>query len=156
MRSVPRKARYQFPRFVGTDLSALREMGNWLGDSERLGFSWGAWGTFTFGNKFGPTGPSPDRALFHWGRWMGSRELAGTGYFAAVETGRGGRVHLHALLRPAFGRGSGIPRRALWRSWFDRYGRCSILPYDAKLGAVHYLTKYLVKAPELWDLRPPS
>ncbi len=156
MRAVSRRAPYVFPRQAGRDLSALRELGDWLGDPDRIGFGWGAWGTFTFGDKFGPTGPSPDRAMHHWWRWMGSRELAGCGYFAAVEKGSGGRVHLHALLRQAYGRGDSIPRKALWRSWFNRYGRCQILPYDAELGAVHYITKYLIKSPELWDLRSPS
>ena len=91
--------------------------------------------------------------MFHWRTWMGSRELACTGYFAAVESGSGGRVHLHALLRPALTRGNRIPRKALWQSWFRRYGRAQILPYDAELGAAHYVSKYLTKAPEHWDLR---
>ena len=126
------------------DGKALQELGDWLG-----GFAWTGWGTFTFGPRFGDTGPSGDRAMFHWRRWI-ERLPAGArpGYFVCVERGRGGRTHLHALVRSS----RGVTRKSLWRSWFKRFGRCSILPYDVELGASHYVTKYLVKAPDLWDV----
>jgi len=54
------------------------------------------------------------------------------------------------------GGGDLVPRKAIWRSWFDRFGRCEIQPYDVSLGASHYISKYLTKSPEHWDLRRPS
>jgi len=39
----------------------------------------------------------------------------------------------------------GVRREKYWGLWFRQNGRGRILPYDAKLGAGYYLTKYVVK-----------
>lgn len=122
-------------------------MGQWL---DSLG-GWDAFATLTFGPKFGDTGPSPDRAMYHFRKWyrdMGRARPRPA--FVAVEKGSaGGRVHLHGLFGPL---GSGVPRKAAWRSWFDRYGRAQILPFDPTLGAPYYVAKYVSKEPLHWDI----
>jgi len=95
-------------------------------------------------------GPSPDRAAHHFGTWLTQLGRARPGTcFSAVEQGGGGRVHLHALLG---GEGGTINRRALWRSWFQRFGICQLLPFVEAKGATHYITKYLTKSPEHWQI----
>lgn len=38
-----------------------------------------------------------------------------------------------------------IRRDKWWFTWFTWYGAARILPYNKKLGAAYYLTKYVVK-----------
>ncbi len=38
-----------------------------------------------------------------------------------------------------------IRRDKWWSTWFTWYGRARILPYDSRLGAGYYLSKYIVK-----------
>jgi len=149
--STLRITKARFPRAPPARHAAgdLATLGDWLGT-----FSWNAWATFTWGPRFGPSGPSGDRALYHFRGWVSGLPGHDTCYFAAVESGSLGRTHLHALLRfPEFHDGRArFPRKAAWRSWFNRYGRCQIREYVAEKGARYYVTKYLVKAPELWDI----
>ena len=44
-----------------------------------------------------------------------------------------------------------VPRSAVWRSWFTRYGRTQLKPHDPARGmdATFYICKYLTKAPLL-------
>lgn len=122
------------------------ELGRWL---DGLG-GWASFGTFTFGSRFGPEGPSADRALFHFRGWRAGLGVARPAQcFVAVEAGRLGRVHLHALLGEL---GGGVPRSAVWRSWFERFGRASITSFDPDRGATYYVAKYLTKAPLHWDI----
>lgn len=125
------------------------ELAHWLRGPVADPYPWDAWCTFTFGLAFGLDGPSPDRAWYHFRRWRSStcRRAA---CFAAVETGsQGGRAHIHALMRL-----ENLPRSAAWRSWFRRFGRAELQPYDPSRGldASLYISKYLTKAPEHWDI----
>lgn len=132
-----------------SDRGHREALAHWLHGAVAAPYPWDAWCTFTFGPAFGVDGPSPDRALYHFRGWR-SRACRRAPCFAAVETGsQGGRSHVHALLRL-----EEIPRSAAWRSWFKRYGRAQILPYDAAkgLGATFYISKYLTKAPLHWDI----
>lgn len=120
-------------------------LGRWLSD-----FEWSCWCTWTFDARFGDSGPSPDRCLYHTRRWVEHIPGPATAYFIAVERGTGGRVHSHGLLRF---RDSWAPtRKALFSSWRKRYGRNRILPYDRDLGAAFYVAKYITKEPLHWDL----
>ncbi len=38
-----------------------------------------------------------------------------------------------------------IRRDKWWSTWYTQYGAARILPYDSRLGAAYYLTKYVVK-----------
>lgn len=140
-------------------------LGIWL-----EGFVWEAWATFTFGGtrydrvlqkevpKWGPDGPSLDRAEYHFSRWVNGQPDR-PGFFYAVERGSAsGRSHVHALIAPT---GSNLlqPKRSSrWRSWHRRFGRAEILPYGfdrsgrVVSGAEWYLTKYLTKAPLRWKV----
>jgi len=123
-----------------------RSLGEWL-----EGFEWHCWCTWTFDARFGDTGPSPDRCLYHTRRWVEHIPGPPTGYFIAVERGFGGRIHSHGLLRLA-----DVPtpkRKSLWASWRGLYGRCAVLPYDSERGAAYYVAKYITKEPLGWDIR---
>jgi len=122
-----------------------RNLGRWLSE-----FEWSCWCTWTFDARFGDTGPSPDRCLHHTRRWIEQLPGPSVGYFVATESGRLGRVHSHGLLR--LPDGTTPARKSLWRSWFTRYGRCRVLPYNPRLGATHYVAKYITKEPLGWDL----
>lgn len=134
---------------VPSDWGPREELANWLYGPPGNPFEWDSWCTFTFGEKFGPDGPSPDRALYHF-RNFREQTCPRAPCFAAVETGRiGGRAHLHALWRL-----SPLPRSAVWRAWFKRYGRAELKPYDLTRGmdAAYYISKYLTKAPLHWNI----
>lgn len=120
-------------------------LGNWLNE-----FEWDCWCTWTFDARFGDTGPSPDRCLFHSRNWIERLPGPATGYFVAVERGTGGRVHSHGLLR--LPNGITPKRKSLWASWYLRYGRCLVLRYDNDRGAAYYVAKYITKEPLHWDL----
>ena len=139
-----------FPQRAGTLLPRpgrvlQHSLGDWLTE-----FEWDCWCTWTFDERFGPTGPSPDRCLYHTRRWVEHLPGPACGYFLAVERGTGGRVHSHGLLR--------LPdpptpsRKSLWAAWLDRYGRCRVLPYDPDRGAAYYIAKYITKEPLGWDV----
>jgi len=120
-------------------------LGTWLNE-----FEWDCWCTWTFDSRFGPTGPSPDRCLYHTRNWIEHLPGAPIGYFVAVERGTGGRVHSHGLLRF---KDSFAPRRkSLFGSWKARFGRNRVLPYNREKGATYYVAKYITKEPLHWDL----
>jgi len=122
------------------------ELGEWLSE-----FEWSCWCTWTFDERFGPSGPSPDRCLVHTRRFLEQLPGPDVGYFIAVERGTGGRVHSHGLLR--FKDEWAPSRKAVWHGWKTRYGRNRILPYDGDLGAAFYVAKYITKEPLGWDIR---
>lgn len=132
---------------MGQRTSALLRiaLGEWL-----QGFPWDCWCTWTFDARFGVDGPSPGRCLYHTRRWIEHLPGPPCAYFIAVERGFGGRVHSHGLLRLP---DPPTPRRKdLWRSWFERYGRNRVLPYDRERGAAYYIAKYITKEPLGWDV----
>ena len=49
--------------------------------------------------------------------------------------------HFHLLI----GNLDGVRRNKYWELWFHQNRRAGILPYNAKLSASYYLTKYVVK-----------
>jgi len=122
-----------------------QELGEWLALKD-----WDCWCTWTFDARFGDTGPSPDRCLYHTRRWIENLPGRSYGYFVAVERGRGGRVHSHGLL--AIPRGCSPKRKSIWHSWKNHYGRSRVLPYDPDRGAAYYVAKYITKEPLHWDI----
>jgi len=125
--------------------SLLGAMGEWLSK-----FEWDCWCTWTFDARFGDTGPSPDRCLYHTRRWVEHLPGPTPQYFIAVERGTGGRVHSHGLLR--FPDRWAPKRKTLHASWKERYGRNRFLPYDPTRGAAYYIAKYITKEPLHWDV----
>jgi len=151
-RSTPRlRSGFTFPRALPRTIpGSVRALGEWLG-----GFQWTHWATLTFGKSWGPTGPAPQRASVHVGRFLTDQCEGCPGYFFCIEEGRFGRVHAHALLRfDQYGiRGFDIdPGRLADAEWGRRFGRARFRPYDGKLGAAHYCAKYITKAPLTWDV----
>lgn len=63
-------------------------------------------------------------------------------YFMCLEWTRlQNRPHTHLLMANL----EGIRRDKWWSTWYTQYGAARILPYNKKLGAAYYLTKYVVK-----------
>lgn len=128
---------------------SAEEMGRWL--HEQGGWSW--FGTFTFDGRYGETGPHPDHALSHFRKWADhhyqTRMLAGRA-FVAVETGRLGRTHCHALCTAGDAAAGRYVRLA--DSWRERYGRVQFRDFDPDRNAAFYVAKYVSKAPDLWDI----
>jgi len=117
--------------------------GEWLSRWE-----WSAWCTLTFRDP-GYTHEAATRSWLRFASWIrreGSPDLA---WFVGHEVGARGRLHLHALL------GAVLPytqRSALWSWWHKKYGRAQILAYHPKLGAAHYVSKYVTKDLAHYDL----
>ncbi len=126
--------------------------GGWL-----EAYEWSHWATLTF-RPHEPAalpglaaprppaprpGPPPDYAHRRFGRFLSDLSLkvgGGVGWFRGDEFGRrGGRLHFHALLA---GTGSLLPE-TLAGAWRD--GFALVEPYDAQLGAAHYVAKYVTK-----------
>lgn len=134
---------------------AAAEVGVWL---ESMTDNWHAFTTLTFGKKWGPQGPNPERAAHYFRVWLSSlppkaRPLP---CFVAVEDGtKNRRTHLHGLFGiPDMWREESNWKTAIWRSWFTRFGRAQVLPFIPALGATFYVAKYVTKEPLWWDVFP--
>jgi len=139
----------RFPRAPALRLAGRREFGEWLG-----AFTWTHWGTFTFGDGWGPDGPTSSRAFYHLNKFLAS-ERGVPGYFCCIETGRLGRVHGHALLRVDQYSIRGLDldvRTDACADWERRFGRSQLRAYDPELGAAGYCAKYLTKNPLHWEV----
>jgi hypothetical protein len=74
----------------------------------------------------------------------------GIEHFMAVERFKHGEfTHVHSLMNGL----EGLTDTQVWETWFNRFGRATVEPYDSSKGAAHYLTKYLVKEVCDWDLK---
>lgn len=112
--------------------------GDWLSD-----FSWDAWLTLTFKQARG----SSEAAWRAWDWYLRkqAKDLHNRpSWFAGLEIGRLGRLHIHALqtVEPSSQLGDGYVKglSALWALGYDR-----IESYDPERGAGHYLAKYVSK-----------
>lgn len=77
-----------------------------------------------------------------WIRAIEKEEKIDIGYYLCLEwTKTQNRPHTHLLM----GNLEGIRRDKWWSTWYTQYGAARILPYNQKLGAAHYLTKYVIK-----------
>jgi len=141
----PRKISRAIRKTFGINQTAteLGSFAEWL-----TGWAWDHFATFTFDERWGDTGPSPDRCMSHTKGWLHDLPHS-PGYFVCVERGAFGRCHSHALIQPGRG-GAHVSSRDLSERW--KYGRDNIRDFDAKSGAGFYVSKYIVKAPELWDI----
>lgn len=119
-----------------------RAWGEWLD-----GLPWDHYTTLTFGIKSGP-----DFARRAFGRWVRRLEQeAGLPllWFVGFEDGRLlGRLHLHALV----GNTRDLEPSYLSKVWTAGFSR--IVPYKSKLGAAHYVTKYVTKELLDYDVSP--
>jgi hypothetical protein len=68
------------------------------------------------------------------------------GWYAAIENGRGGRLHLHALL---WGTGK-VAAERLAEAW--KAGICCAVPYNPHRGAAQYVTKGIDDRVVWWDV----
>lgn len=102
-------------------------------------YNWDWFATLTF--KSFPTTYTAQNKLKRWLRAIESQEKRKIGYYKAMEFTKVGVPHFHLLM----GNLDGVRRDKYWESWFRENGRARILPYNSKLGAGYYLTKYVVK-----------
>ena len=119
--------------------------GEWLSE-----WPWDWWATLTFRGE-GYSHAAASRAFERFARRL-QRDSPSLGYFVGHEVGNLGRLHLHALLG---GLSPFTSRRAAWGFWFEKHGRAHILPYDPRLGATHYVAKYVTKDLSHYDIQEP-
>ena len=139
------------------DKNAVKEaMGDWLGELA----VWEVFSTWTFSSPVTVNGAMhcARRHLQAIEKRTGRQPHA----FVATEVGaRGGLLHLHALLAnlgaysaycgTRFGRWDVWGRRCCQVHAWHR-GIARVFPYDAELGARHYVSKYVVKDFGEWEL----
>ncbi len=120
--------RANFPENVVRDA-----MAEWL-----LNFDWDWYGTWTF-----------RRPMYHGALKYVERSLSRfcKGRFDALaylgeECHRDGeRLHVHGLVRAR-----GIDPKAVWKSWYDSFGRNTFVPVRTDRSAVaRYVSKYITK-----------
>lgn len=116
-------------------VNPLRE--SWVDFLNRFNWDWFA--TLTF--KGLPKTYTAKNKVVHWLRTIEKQEKRNIGYYKAMEFTKSGIPHFHLLM----GNLDGVRRDKYWGLWFEWNGRARILPYDSKLGAGFYLTKYVVK-----------
>lgn len=125
-------------------------------------FHWDHFATLTFAEP--RSEHSARRAFNSYVRSLTRLTVGGSvGYFCGYEHGTFGRLHLHALLRthtpqPDLGPAGmphpqrSLPSRLVWSTWFDRFGRATVAPYDKKRGAAGYVSKYVTKRLAFYDI----
>jgi len=102
-------------------------------------FVWDWFATLTFADP--PKTYTAENKLNAWIKAIEREEKRKIGYFKAMEFTKQGVPHFHLLM----GNLQGVERSKYWGLWFSKNGRARILPYNSKLGAGYYLTKYVVK-----------
>jgi len=102
-------------------------------------YNWDWFATLTFRSP--PTTYTANNRLKRWIKAIEKQEKRNIGYYKGMEFTRSGVPHFHLLM----GNLDGVRRDKYWEVWFRENGRARILPYDSKLGAGYYLTKYVVK-----------
>lgn len=120
---------------VYKDVNPLRE--GWVNLLSRYVFTW--FTTLTF--KDSPKTYTAINRAKKFLRAIEGKEKVNIGYYLCMELNRLGIPHFHALM----GNLDEVRRSTWWKWWFTRYGAARILPYNPKLGAGYYLTKYVVK-----------
>ncbi|MBA7554723.1 hypothetical protein ES705_47354 [subsurface metagenome] len=82
-------------------------------------------------------------------RVIQGKEKVDIGYYVGMELTKLGCPHFHSLM----GNLGNVQRSIWWKWWFTRYGAARIEPYDPKLGASHYVTKYITKRFTWYDIK---
>ena len=103
-------------------------------------YNWDWFATLTFRDL-----PKTYTAINRTKKWLiviKKEEKRHIPYFMCLEWTRlQNRPHIHLLMANL----EGIRRDKWWSTWYTQYGAARILPYNKKLGAAYYLTKYVVK-----------
>ncbi len=130
-------------------------MGEWLGDLA----PWDVFGTWTFDRIVTAAGAMAwARKYFAWVEKVAQQPIYG--YIGAERGESGGLIHLHGLMGNVkhlqIFCGARLPRGVfgntccMVHAW--RCGISRVMPYDPKLGAKHYVAKYVVKRLAEWEL----
>jgi hypothetical protein len=130
-------------------------MGDWIGELA----PWDVFGTWTFSRIVSAAGAMAQaKTHFKWVQKVAGQSIYG--FYAAERGESGGLIHLHGLLGNVkhlqIFCGKKLPpgmqgkRCCLVHAW--RCGYARVFPYDPKLGAKHYVSKYITKDLAEWDL----
>jgi hypothetical protein len=114
--------------------------GRWLN-----GFRWTHWGTFTLSGRW----TSRKQLRMAFGRFLrrvGGLAQSAVPWFMVIETGAGGRTHIHALLEIPDGFGD-VDLAAAWIE-----GRVEVEPFDPHRGASYYLAKCVLDEDAEYDI----
>jgi len=139
------------------DKGAVQDaMGDWLGELA----AWEVFSTWTFSRPVTTNG-AMHQAHRHLQAIEKRTGRPPYGFIATEKGSTGGLVHLHALLAnlggfspycgTRFGRWDIWGRRCCQVHAWNR-GIARVFPYDAELGARHYVSKYVVKDFGEWEL----
>jgi hypothetical protein len=122
-------------------LPILREAwGCWLGSKQ-----WTHFGTLTLTHE--GTAEALKRQFKRWIRRLEQRSQGRVGWFVAIERSPGGLLHAHALVH-----GAALSVTDLRKAW--PAGRIDLREYDARLGAVYYVTKEMAGPIVDYDISP--
>jgi len=108
--------------------------GEFLG---KMQFDW--FTTHTFRHPVGPQ--AANAAWADWVRWVRRRNGHRAEWFRVTERTVAGAIHFHALL----GRCGQVRRLSALDYWRHRYGFGQVVRFDRRLGAPHYISKYVSK-----------
>lgn len=101
-------------------------------------FPWELFVTLTFAGT--PSDSFCERALRSWLSYLGYCQHRHFGFVSVTERQRRGILHYHLLML-----GLIFDPWELKQTW-ERFGFARVVAYDDRLGASHYLGKYLLKA----------
>jgi len=106
---------------------------------------WNWWSTWTFAGEWSVMSCAKTFEKF-------MRQFKGARYLYVIERNRfRNGHHIHALV----GGVGHLYIKAVWRDWFEHYGRCHIDRYkvgkEARVGA--YVAKYMAKGSAWWDIK---
>ena len=122
--------------------SVRKAWGDWVAS-----MPWTHFATLTFANESSEA--RAKREFGRWIRWLEQRSRHPVGYVLAIERGRGGWLHLHALVDC-----DDLSAATLRLTWHA--GRSDVRDYDPKLAAAHYVTKEIAGSVIDYDVRLQS
>ena len=113
--------------------------GQWLNE-----YDWDHYCTLTF--HWEATIDGANRQFRRFIRRLERRTQGAINWFMVIEYGRGGCLHIHALL----GTTNTLPDKSVDLAW--PAGITDVQTYDSQRGATHYITKDIAFKATYWDI----
>ena len=113
--------------------------GQWLNE-----YDWDHYCTLTF--QWEATVSGAIRQYQRFIRRLERRAQGAINWFMVIEYGRGGWLHIHALL----GATNALLKESVDVAW--PAGKTNVQTYDSQRGASHYITKAITSEATFWDI----